>query len=131
VGTVFLPRRRKMGARQRWIGLTRRPAGGVSIDAGALTALVRQNRSLLAIGITDVQGRFERGQVIAVLGPDRVEAARGLSNYSSEEIRLIMGRRSSQFEKILGRAGYGEVIHRDNLVVIGRDDADAPAPADA
>ncbi len=121
VGTLFLPRQRKLGARQRWIGLTRRPAGAVTIDAGAVAALLHQNRSLLAIGITGVSGRFERGQVIAVFGPDGREAARGLCNYSSDEVVLIMGKRSSQFEKILGRAGYAEVIHRDNLVVIGRD----------
>lgn len=129
VGTVFAPRRRKLGARQRWIGLTRRPAGAVRVDAGALTALVNQNRSLLAIGITGVTGRFERGQVIAVFGPDGREAARGLCNYSSGEVELIMGKRTSQFEKILGRAGYAEVIHRDNLVLIGREEADAAGAA--
>ena len=117
IGTAFVPAARKLDSRQRWIGLTKRPAGTVSIDDGAATALLHRGKSLLAIGITDVTGRFERGEAIMVRDRNGRELARGLTNYSAEEIRLIMGKRSNQFEKILGRAAYAEVVHRDNLVV--------------
>lgn len=126
LGTVFTPRQRKLGTRERWIGLTRRPAGSLTIDAGAVNALHHRGRSLLAIGITAVAGTFERGQVIAVTSPDGREVARGLTNYGSEEIDRIKGKRSNQLAKVLGRAAYAEVIHRDNLVVIGRGERPAP-----
>ncbi len=126
LGTVFMPRQRKLGARDRWIGLTRRPAGAVTVDAGAVGALRDRGTSLLAIGISAATGDFERGQVIAVLGPDGVEVARGLSNYSRDEVEQIKGKRSNQFVKILGREAYAEVIHRDNLVVIGHGEAVEP-----
>ncbi len=128
LGTVFLPAPRKMGSRQRWIALTARPAGTLTIDDGAVTALTKRNKSLLASGIRAVTGRFERGEVLIVRDANGKEVARGLSNYGSEELRQIMGRRSSEFEAILGRPAYAEVIHRDNLVVTS-DNHRVPAPA--
>jgi len=118
LGTVFAPASRKLNSRQRWIGLTKRPTGSVTVDAGAARALVKQGKSLLAIGIASVQGRFESGKVIAVCDAGGEEIARGLSNYSASEIRKIMGKRSNQFEKLLGRSAFASVIHRDNLVLI-------------
>lgn len=119
LGTVFAPAARKLDSRRRWIGLTKRPAGTVTVDAGAAEAVSQRGKSLLASGITAVTGLFDRGELLMVRDPRGQEIARGLSNYSSEEIRQIMGHRSSQFEKILGRPAYAEVIHRDNLVVTG------------
>ena len=124
LGTVFVPAPRKLDSRQRWIALTKRPAGTVTIDDGAVSAVTQKGKSLLAGGIVEVTGRFERGEVLMVRDAAGKEIARGLSNYSDAEIRLIQGKRSSQFEKLLGRPAYAEVIHRDNLVVLGRDSGD-------
>lgn len=118
VGTVFVPGRRKLNSRQRWIGLTLRPAGTVTIDAGAVAALTRRGKSLLASGITHMSGRFERGDLLLVCDSAGREVGRGLSNYPSNELRLIMGKRSSQFAKLLDRQAYGTVIHRDNLHIL-------------
>lgn len=118
VGTLFAPAARKLDSRERWIGLTKRPAGAVTIDQGACLALQQRGKSLLAGGITELTGQFERGELILVRDPQGRVIARGLSNYSGEEIRLIMGKKSSQFEKILGRVSFAEVIHRDNLVLV-------------
>ncbi len=116
LGTVFAPATRKLSTRDRWIGLTKRPAGTVTVDWGAAAALTKHGKSLLASGITHVSGRFEQGQVIAVVDPAGCPIARGLTNYSAAELRKIMGKRSNQFEKLLGRPGFAAVIHRDNLV---------------
>ncbi len=120
VGTVFAPapRPRKLSGRKRWIGLTTRPAGAIRIDDGAAAAVCHKGKSLLASGIKTVAGRFEQGQVVAVLDAAGREIARGLSNYGAQELELIKGKKSAQFARILGRAAYDEVIHRDNLVVL-------------
>lgn len=118
LGTLFVPAIRRLDARRRWIGLTRRPAGTIQIDAGAVAAITQRGKSLLASGITAVHGDFDRGAVVAVIDPENREIARGLTNYSAEELQLIKGKKSSQFEKILGWPAYAEVIHRDNLVVL-------------
>lgn len=116
-GTVFLPATRKLDSRQRWIGLTKRPAGSITIDDGAARAVRDRGKSLLASGITAATGSFQHGDVLLVRDPKGAEVARGLTNYNADELRLIMGRKSSQFEKLLGRPAYAEVIHRDNLVI--------------
>ncbi|MBL4700307.1 MAG: glutamate 5-kinase [Phycisphaeraceae bacterium] len=117
VGTVFVPAKKKLNSRSRFIGQTSRPSGKITIDDGAAKALTHKGKSLLATGITQVKGHFEHGQVIEVLSTDGVSLARGLSNYSDAELKLIQGKRSNQFLKILGREAYAEVIHRDNMVV--------------
>ena len=117
LGTVFCPADRKLDSRQRWIALTARPAGVVAIDEGAVNALATRGKSLLASGIVETTGQFDRGDVLLIRNTHGREIARGLSNYAASEIRLIMGKRSSQFSKILGRQAYDEVVHRDNLVL--------------
>lgn len=118
LGTVFAPAEKKLDSRQRWIGLTARPAGAVTIDPGAVAALVDKGKSLLATGVVDLTGRFERGDVVMVRDPNGREIARGLSNYSADELRLIAGKRSNQVASILGRPAYKSVVHRDNLVML-------------
>lgn len=118
LGTVFVPAERKLDSRKRWIALTVRPAGTVTIDDGAVKALTQRGKSLLATGITQITGRFARGEVLLVRDSAGKKTGRGLTNYSADELRLIMGKRSSQFAKILGRPAYDEVIHRDNLVML-------------
>lgn len=121
IGTVFTSpaRSKKLDSRERWIALTARPAGTVTIDDGAAKALTTRGKSLLASGITDVTGRFDRGDVLMVRDTNGRELARGLSNYTADELALIKGKRSAQFEKLLGRPAYTAVVHRDNLVVVG------------
>ena len=118
-GTVFAPASKKLDSRRRWIGLAKRSAGHITIDDGAATALTNKGKSLLAIGVVSISGKFEEGQVIEVRNKAGHKLAKGLTNYPANELKLIMGKRSNQFEKILGRSSYAEVIHRDNLVVIG------------
>jgi glutamate 5-kinase len=91
--------------------------GAVVVDAGAARKVRDDGKSLLPIGVVEVQGEFHRGDVIAVQGPDRAELARGLANYSSSEARLIARRPSADFEKLLGYTAEPELIHRDNLVL--------------
>ncbi|MEL7089929.1 MAG: glutamate 5-kinase, partial [Planctomycetota bacterium] len=118
LGSVFAPHPRKLDSMQRWIGLTARPAGAVTIDPGAAEALRHKGKSLLAVGVRDMTGRFERGDVLMVRDPNGREIARGLTNYNADELRLIRGKRSNQLAAALGRPAYKSVIHRDNLVVL-------------
>lgn len=119
LGTVFAPAVRTLDSRQRWIGLTARPAGAITIDPGAVEALAAKGKSLLAAGVRELTGRFERGDVIMVRDPQGKEIARGLTNYSADELRLIRGKRSNQLAAVLGKPAYKSVVHRDNLVLLG------------
>ncbi len=118
VGTLFLAEGRTQQARRRWIGLTARPKGHFVVDVGARRALETGPSSLLAIGIVDVVGQFEKGDVVGVQDPEGREFARGLSNYSAGEALQIRGLRTEQVRQVLGSAPYDEVIHRDNLVLV-------------
>jgi glutamate 5-kinase len=89
----------------------------VIVDDGAVVKLRDHGKSLLPIGIVEVQGEFHRGDVVAVRSGTGLEIARGLANYSSSEARLIARKPSSEFERLLGFTGEPEMIHRDNLVI--------------
>jgi glutamate 5-kinase len=115
LGTLFVPREEKMQARKKWIAFGTVLHGKVKVDSGAANALLNKGKSLLASGIMDVEGDFERGSVVAVLSSEGREIARGMVNYNAEEIRLIAGKKSADIEKILGEKDYDEVIHRNNL----------------
>jgi len=115
LGTVFVPARRKMSSRRRWIGLAARAAGTVTIDAGAARALSCQGKSLLPSGITAVSGEFPKGAMVAIVGPDEVEVARGLTNYSAEQIARIKGLKTNRIAAALGDKPYDEVVHRNNM----------------
>ena len=91
VGTVFVPAERRMGSRRRWIGQASRPAGRLVIDDGAVGALQRSGKSLLPSGIRAVFGKFAKGSVVAVVDSSGTEVARGLTNYSSDQIDRIKG----------------------------------------
>ncbi len=129
IGTLFLPRKRLSG-RKRWIAYSPRMKGAVWVDRGAYEALVKRGASLLASGIIGVEGRFEFGDTIRCLDEEGREFARGLTNYSSGEIRKIMGHRTSEIESILGYRYYDEVIHRDNLVILNREAVITSAESD-
>jgi glutamate 5-kinase len=117
VGTLFLAKGQTQGARKRWIGLTARPRGYLVVDPGARVALETGDKSLLAIGIVEIVGDFEKGDVVGVRDLDGREFARGLVNYHAVDARRIVGLRSEQARRVLDSASYDEVIHRDNLVL--------------
>jgi len=117
-GTLFLAKGEAVPAWKRWIGFGAPPAGVLVLDEGATRAVRESGRSLLAVGITDVQGEFESGSLVGLRTKDGTDIARGLANYSSDEIRRIQGRRSDQIAVALGHVPFGEVVHRDNLALI-------------
>lgn len=117
IGTLFLAQGNSVTARKRWIGYAVLPKGKLILDRGARTAIEEQGRSLLAIGILGVEGNVTMGDVVALVDENGREFARGLTNYSSEEIRKIAGKRSQELAGASETLPYGEVIHRDNLVV--------------
>nr|WP_235830140.1 glutamate 5-kinase [Algihabitans albus] len=114
--TWFLTQMSPRAARKQWIAGTLQPAGSVTVDAGALAAL-QAGKSLLPAGVTAVEGRFQRGDAVLVVGPDGEEVARGLSAYDAEAARRIAGQKSGDIETLLGYRGREELIHRDDLVV--------------
>ena len=107
-----------MAARKQWLADHLQVAGTLNLDAGAARALRSKGKSLLPVGVKNVEGEFERGAVVACLSPDGVEVARGLVNYNAQESRRIAGRASNEIETILGYVDEPELIHRDNLVVL-------------
>jgi len=117
IGTALHAATPKLQARKQWMVDHLQMRGAVKVDAGAVVKLRGEGKSLLPIGVTEVQGDFHRGDVIAVLAPDGTELARGLANYSGAESRLIARKPSSEFEALLGYAAEPELIHRDNLVL--------------
>jgi len=118
VGTLFLAHGQAHRARKRWIGLTARPRGHYIVDAGARRAIESGSKSLLAIGIVDVVGEFDKGDVVGIRDTAGQEFARGLSNYATADARTIRGLHTDQARAALGSALYDEVVHRDNLVLI-------------
>ncbi|MGB8274842.1 MAG: glutamate 5-kinase [Alphaproteobacteria bacterium] len=115
-GTWFLPQASPRSAHKRWIASTLNPAGSITVDAGALKAL-KEGNSLLPAGVKAVEGAFERGDTVVVRTPDGREVGRGLTAYSAEDARRIMGHKSGEIERLLGYRGREEMIHRDDLVL--------------
>jgi glutamate 5-kinase len=116
--TWFLSEATPKVARKRWIAGTLRPIGKLIVDAGASEALSK-GKSLLPAGVRKVEGQFARGDTVSVLGPEGSELARGLVNYDSTDARRIVGLKTADIEKTLGPGGRSELIHRDNLVIMG------------
>jgi glutamate 5-kinase len=117
IGTLLIAQTPKNHARKQWMADHLQMRGSVLIDAGAVIKVRDEDKSLLPIGMTAVQGEFSRGDVIAVRDADGLEIARGLSNYSSAEARLICRKSSAEFERLLGYTGEPEMVHRTNLVL--------------
>ncbi|ANN65189.1 glutamate 5-kinase [Bordetella bronchialis] len=105
-------------ARKQWLADHLRLRGRVVLDEGAVRALKQEGKSLLPIGVIDVQGDFDRGDVVACVDTDGHECARGLVNYSAADTRRIMRQPSSRIETLLGSMTEPELVHRDNLVVL-------------
>jgi len=117
LGTLFPATGGAVRSWKRWIGFTKKPKGTYVVDAGARLALVERGKSLLPVGVVEVVGTFSSGDVVAVEHPAGVEIGRGLTNYSSDEVRRIMGRPSAQLAELLPGSRWEEVVHRDNLVL--------------
>ncbi len=117
VGTLCLATGKSISPWKRWIGFSAKPMGRIRLDRGAANAIVHQGRSLLAIGAQSIEGKFAKGDVVSLVDVDGVELARGLTNYDSEELVLILGLHSEQIAEKLGHRPYEEVIHRDNLAI--------------
>lgn len=119
VGTLFLPHGTSLPAWKRWLGFTARPKGRLTLDAGATAAVRDKGRSLLPIGVVDVNGEFNKGDVVSLYDAAGVEVARGLTNYSSADARRVLGMRTEQIAELFGTLPYEEIVHRDNMVVVG------------
>jgi glutamate 5-kinase len=123
VGTLIMPNpadaQTTLAGRKRWIAFFHRAHGAIIVDEGARRAIEKDGRSLLPIGVRDVHGHFPAGQVVEIRDINGALFACGITSYSSDDIRKIRGRKTAEIVGILGRKDYDEVIHRDNMVVMG------------
>ncbi len=119
VGTLLTPKDEPLAARKQWLAGRLKVEGKVLLDDGAVKVLSSAGRSLLAVGVSGVEGDFDRGELVACVDRDGREIARGLVNYTADETRRIMGQPSDRIEALLGYVDEPELIHRDNLVVTG------------
>jgi len=117
IGTHLRASTQKLAARKQWMADHLQLRGALIVDAGAEAKLLGEGKSLLPIGVTEVQGEFHRGDVVAVRNAAGRELARGLTNYSSAEARLIARKPSGEIERVLGYVAEHELIHRTNLVL--------------
>ncbi len=118
IGTFFEPTKDRVTSRKGWIAYATRAKGTLHIDEGAVKALLKNGKSLLPSGIKKVEGEFDISDAVYCIDEQGQRIAKGLVNYSSCEIKLIKGKKSSEIEKILGYKYSDEVIHRDNLVIL-------------
>ena len=117
VGTLLLASQKPLAARKQWLAGQLQVKGKLILDAGAVKVLTEQGRSLLAVGVSAVQGKFTRGELVSCVDSHGVEIARGLVNYNSDEANRIKGQSTEAIPKILGYRDDDELIHRDNLVI--------------
>ena len=118
LGTLFLAQGKSVTPWKRWIGFSAQSKGEITLDHGAQDAIIHGGRSLLSIGVRRVKGTFGKGDVITLLDREERAIARGLTNYSSDELQRIRGLASIEIAEVLGHVPYEEVIHRDNLLVM-------------
>jgi glutamate 5-kinase len=118
IGTLLAAQTTPLAARKQWLADHVQTAGRLSLDDGAAKALRSGGKSLLPVGVSGVEGEFDRGAVVACVIPGGAEIARGLVNYSSHECKRIAGHASGEIEEILGYVDELELIHRDNLVLL-------------
>lgn len=118
VGTLFLASRDVINAKKHWIAYTSKVQGSIKVDNGAREALTKRQKSLLSSGIIEGIGKFDVGDVVSIVDERAEEFARGLSNYSSLELKKIKGLKTNQIQEALGYKYYDEVVHRDNLVIL-------------
>jgi len=117
IGSLFLPMADRLNSKKYWIAFTLRSHGRLIVDEGACKALLEKGKSLLPSGVIDVEGDFAVGDPVSCVNSEGTAIAKGLVNFSSAEIRKIMGFKTAKIEQILGHKDYAEVIHRDNLAI--------------
>ena len=117
-GTWIFPDENRLATRKHWIAYNLKPAGDIVVDDGAVEALTHKGRSLLPSGLKDIHGSFGVGECVRCLDATGREFARGLVNYSAQELDRIKGLHTSKIEKVLGYKAYDEIIHRDDLVLL-------------
>lgn len=117
-GSLFLPHSQRLSSRKHWIAFTLRPRGHLTLDDGAVDALLQRGKSLLASGIVSIGGEFDAGDAVACRDARGREFAKGLVNVSSEVLARIRGMKTADIRQALGQLDYDEVIHRDNLVIL-------------
>ena len=117
IGTLLLPDITRLAARKQWIAGQLKSKGKLWLDDGAKQAVLQTGKSVLAVGITKLEGNFDQGDVVSCVDQDGKLIAKGLINYAYKEARLIQGKKSHEFADILGFADKPELIHRDNLVL--------------
>lgn len=118
IGTLLRPQAGPVAARKQWLAVQLQVRGWLHLDAGAVQALKSGGRSLLAVGVRGVEGGFRRGELVACIGPDGAEVARGLVNYDAAETGRIMGKPTEAIESVLGYVDAPALIHRDDLVLV-------------
>ncbi len=111
-----------LGARKHWIAYSREPGGSLTLDSGAVEALVERGKSLLPSGVTRVEGTFDRGETVRIVDEQGREIGRGLAGYSAADLERIRGRQSDEIESVLGYKYFDEAVHRDNLVILAAPD---------
>lgn len=117
-GTFFSASRDAISAKKHWIAYTSKAQGAIRVDSGAKDALVHKQKSLLSSGVADIEGNFDVGDVVSIADEKNEEFAKGLTNFSSFELKKIKGLRTCQIREALGYKYYDEVVHRDNLVIL-------------
>lgn len=118
LGTLLRPSQSPLAARKQWLAVQLQVRGRLHLDAGAVRALRTDGKSLLPVGVTAVEGKFNRGDLVACLDPAGVELARGLVNYDTEQTLLLIGKTTRRIEAVLGHMDDPELIHRDHLVLL-------------
>jgi glutamate 5-kinase len=118
IGTLVLAEENRLTQRKHWIAYNLKPTGAIVVDQGAHEALVKKGKSLLPSGLKEVRGMFGVGDCVRCLDLVGEEFARGLVNYSAQELIQIKGLHTSKIEKVLGYKAYDEIIHRDDLVLL-------------
>jgi len=118
LGTLFHPASGKLRGRKRWIAFFIKPKGKIVVDDGAASALLNRGKSLLPTGVNDVVGDFKGGDQVSIITLAGREIARGLTNYTAEDLRKVKGLKTGAIHGVLGYKDYDEVVHRDNLVLI-------------
>lgn len=118
IGTVFMPAKNPISNRKVWIAFNAQLSGKLTIDDGARQAILENGKSLLPSGIISTDGEYSVGDCVSIYDKHGKEIARGLINYTSDEVSKIKGLKSTEIDKVLGYKNYDEVVHRDNLVVI-------------
>jgi glutamate 5-kinase len=117
VGTLLIAQGQGLASWKRWIGFTAQPRGVLTVDDGAQAAVARQGKSLLAIGVVGSEGTFRKGDVVSIRDAGGAEFARGLSNYSADDVLKIKGLKTEQIAAVLGHCPHDELIHRDNMAL--------------